>query len=158
MDRIAGVTGIAGADIERIAIEFANAKSAVCYGRTGVSMVEFGGLCHWLIQVLNIVTGNMDEEGGMMFPLAAIDSHGLSNSSWDRYRSRVSGRPEFSDEFPLCVLHEEITTPGQGQIRGLLAIAGNPVLSMADGHKTEEALQHLPFMVSVDFYLNETTR
>jgi len=158
MDRIVEVTGIAGADIERIAIEFANAESAVCYGRTGVSMVEFGGLCHWLIQVLNIVTGNMDEEGGMMFPLAAIDSHGLSNSSWDRYRSRVSGRPEFSDEFPLCVLHEEITTPGEGQIRGLLAIAGNPVLSMADGHKTEEALQHLPFMVSVDFYLNETTR
>ena len=84
--------------------------------------------------------------------------HDLSNSSWDRYRSRVSGRPEFSDELPLCVMPEEILTPGEGQIRGLIAIAGNPVLSMADGIKTEEALQHVPFMVSVDFYMNETTR
>ena len=158
MDRIAEVTGIARTDIERLAVEFASADRAVCYGRTGVSMVEFGGLCHWLIQVLNIVTGNMDEEGGMMFPRAAIDSHQMSNSSWDRYRSRVSRRPEFSDEFPLCVLHEEIMTPGEGQLRGLIAVAGNPVLSMADGLKTEEALQHLQFMVSVDFYLNETTR
>jgi anaerobic selenocysteine-containing dehydrogenase len=158
MDRIAEVTGIARTDIERIAVEFASAESAVCYGRTGVSMVEFGGLCHWLMQVINIITGNMDEEGGMMFPLAAIDSHGLSESTWDEHRSRVSGRPEFSRELPLCVMPEEILTPGEGQLRGLIAIAGNPVLSMADGTRTEEALQHLDFMVSVDPYLNETTR
>ena len=158
MDRIAVVTGIARADIERIAVEFASAESAVCYGRTGVSMVEFGGLCQWLMQVVNIVTGNMDEEGGMMFPLTAIDSLSLAGSSWDRYRSRVSARPEFSGEFPMAVLAEEILTPGDGQLRGLIAVAGNPVLSMADGHRTEEALQHLQFMVSVDPYLNETTR
>jgi anaerobic selenocysteine-containing dehydrogenase len=158
MDRIAEVTGIARADIERIAVEFANAEKAVCYGRTGVSMVEFGGLCHWLMQVVNIITGNMDEEGGMMFPLTAIDSLSLSTSSWDDYRSRVSGRPEFSGELPLAVMPEEILTPGEGQLRGLIAIAGNPVLSMADGQKTEEALQHLEFMVSVDYYVNETTR
>ncbi|MFP6663761.1 MAG: molybdopterin-dependent oxidoreductase [Deltaproteobacteria bacterium] len=158
MDRIAEVTGIARADIERIAVEFASAQGAVCYGRTGVSMVEFGGLCQWLMQVVNIITGNMDEQGGMMFPLTAIDSLSLSNSSWDRYRSRVSGRPEFSGELPMAVLPEEILTPGQGQLRGLIAIAGNPVLSMADGGRTEEALQHLPFMVSVDYYRNETTR
>jgi anaerobic selenocysteine-containing dehydrogenase len=158
MDRIAEVTGIARADIERIAVEFASAGSAVCYGRTGVSMVEFGGLCQWLMQVVNIVTGNMDEEGGMMFPLTAVDSHGLSDSSWDRYRSRVSGRPEFSGELPMAVMAEEILTPGEGRLRGLIAIAGNPVLSMADGQKTEEALGHLQFMVSVDYYLNETTR
>ncbi len=158
IDRISEVTGIARADIERIAVEFASAESAVCYGRTGVSMVEFGGLCHWLMQVVNIITGNMDEEGGMMFPLTAIDSLSLSHSSWDRYRSRVSGRPEFSGELPLAVMPEEIRTPGEGQLRGLIAVAGNPVLSMADGTRTEEALQHLQFMVSVDYYLNETTR
>jgi len=107
---------------------------------------------------VNVITGNMDEEGGMMFPLTAIDSLGMSNSTWDRHRSRVSGRPEFSDELPLAVMPEEILTPGEGQLRGLIAIAGNPVLSMADGTKTEEALAHLEFMVSVDYYLNETTR
>jgi anaerobic selenocysteine-containing dehydrogenase len=158
MDRISEVTGIARADIERIAVEFASAESAVCYGRTGVSMVEFGGLCQWLMQVVNIITGNMDEEGGMMFPLTAIDALSLSHSSWDRYRSRVSGRPEFSGELPMAVMPEEILTPGEGQLRGLIAIAGNPVLSMADGTRSEEALQHLQFMASVDYYLNETTR
>lgn len=158
MDRISEVTGIARADIERIAVEFASSESAVCYGRTGVSMVEFGGLCHWLMQVVNIITGNMDEEGGMMFPLTAIDSITLASTSWDRYRSRVSGRPEFSGELPMAVLAEEILTPGEGQLRGLIAIAGNPVLSMADSTRTEEALQQLQFMVSVDYYINETTR
>lgn len=158
LDRIAEVTGIVRADIERVAVEFANSDSAVCYGRTGVSMVEFGGLCQWLMQVVNIITGNMDEEGGMMFPLTAIDSLSLAGTSWDRYRSRVSGRPEFSGELPMAVMPEEILTPGEGQLRGLIAIAGNPVLSMADGTLTEEALQHLDFMVSVDPYINETTR
>jgi anaerobic selenocysteine-containing dehydrogenase len=158
LDHIAEVTGIARANIERIAEELATAKSAVCYGRTGVSMVEFGGLCQWLMQVVNVITGNLDEEGGMMFPRTAIDSLSLAESSWDRYRSRVSGRPEFSGELPMAVLAEEILTPGEGQLRGLVAIAGNPVLSMADGTRTEEALGRLQFMVSVDYYLNETTR
>ena len=158
MERIAEMTGIARTDIERIAVEFASADKAVCYGRTGVSMVEFGGLCQWLMQVLNVITGNMDEAGGMMFPLTAIDSLSLAHSSWDRYRSRVSGRPEFSGELPMVVLPEEILTPGKGQLRGLISVAGNMVLSMADGHKSEEALQHLQFMVAVDLYRNETTR
>jgi len=158
LDRIAEVTGIAREDIECIAVEFASADKAVCYGRTGMSMVEFGGLCQWLMQVLNIVTGNMDEEGGMMFPKTAVDSLSLAHTSWDRYRSRVSGRPEFSDELPMIVFGEEVLTPGEGQLRGLIGIAGNMVLSMADGHHTEKALQALDFYVAVDFYRNETTR
>ncbi len=155
---IAEVTGVPVDVIERLAVEFATAESAICYGRTGVSMVEFGGLCQWLMQVVNVITGNMDEPGGMMFPNTAIDSLSLSESSWDRYRSRVSGRPEFSSELPLCVLAEEITTPGEGQIRGLIAIGGNPALSMANGKGLEEAFDQLDFMVSIDPYLNETTR
>ncbi len=158
LDRIAEVTGIARADIERIAEEFATAKSAVCYGRTGVSMVQFAGLTQWLMYAVNIITGNMDEIGGMMFPKPALDSLDLTNSSWGTYHSRVSGRPEFSGEFPLAILAEEILTPGEGQLRGLVGTCGNMVLSMADGHKSEEALQALEFYVAVDPYLNETTR
>jgi anaerobic selenocysteine-containing dehydrogenase len=158
LDRIAEVTGIARADIERIAEEFATAKSAICYGRTGVSMVQFAGLTQWLMYVVNIITGNMDEKGGMMFPRPALDSLDLTNSSWGTYHSRVSGRPEFSGEFPLAILAEEILTPGEGQLRGLLGMAGNMVLSMADGHNSERALQALEFYVAVDPYLNETTR
>ncbi|MEP5568314.1 MAG: molybdopterin-dependent oxidoreductase [Halioglobus sp.] len=155
---ISRVTGIPATDIERIAVEFATAKTAVCYGRTGISMVDFAGVTQWLMQVLNVITGNMDEIGGMTFPKPAIDSLELSRSSWDRYRSRVSGRPEFSDEFPLIVLGEEILTPGEGQIKALLGFAGNMVLSMADGNNSEKALNALEFYVAVDLYRNETTR
>jgi anaerobic selenocysteine-containing dehydrogenase len=158
LNDIEKATGIPRTDIERIAVEFASAKSAVCYGRTGVSMVDFAGITQWLMQVLNTITGNMDEVGGMTFPLPAIDSLDMSRSSWDRYRSRVSGRPEFSDEFPLIVLGEEILTPGEGQIKALLGFGGNMVLSMADGNKSEEALNALEFFVAVDPYRNETTR
>jgi anaerobic selenocysteine-containing dehydrogenase len=107
---------------------------------------------------LNVITGNMDEVGGMTFPKPAIDSLKLSRSSWGRYHSRVSGRPEFSDEFPMVVLGEEILTPGVGQIRALLGFCGNMVLSMADGNNSEKALNELEFYVAVDLYRNETTR
>lgn len=158
MGRIAEVTTIPREDIERIAEEFATAKRPVCYGRTGISMVQFAGLTQWLMQALNVIVGSMDEIGGMMFPKPAIESLPLTNSSWDSYRSRVRGRPEFSGEFPLAILGEEIMTPGEGQIRGLLGLAGNMVLSMADGNHSEKALQALEFYVAVDPYLNETTR
>lgn len=121
-------------------------------------MVEFGGLCLWLIMVLNIITGNLDKPGGMMFPRNAIDSLPATSSSHDRYRSRIRQRPEFGGEFPMAILGDEILTPGEGQLRALIAVAGNMVLSMADGNHTEEALSNLDFMVSIDPYLNETTR
>ncbi len=158
LDRIAEVTSIARTDIERIAEEFATAKRPVCYGRTGISMVQFAGLTQWLMQTLNVIVGSMDEIGGMMFPKPAVESRPLTHSSWATYHSRVSGRPEFSGEFPMAVLGEEILTPGQDQIRGLIGLAGNMVLSMADGNNSEKALQAVDFYVAVDPYLNETTR
>jgi anaerobic selenocysteine-containing dehydrogenase len=161
LSEIAGATGIAVEDIERVAIELATAKSAICYGRTGLSMQEFGGLCNWLMMVINVITGNIDEPGGMTFPLPAIDALDTvdgARGSFDRYRSRVSGRPEFAGEFPVSVLAEEIMTPGDGQIRGLISVAGNGALSLPNGKLFEEALDQLEFMVSIDLYINETTR
>ena len=158
LNQIARATGISVETIERLAREFADADKAVCYGRTGVSMVEFGGLCLWLIMVLNIITGNLDKPGGMMFPRNAIDSLPATSSSYDRYRSRIRQRPEFGGEFPMAILGDEILTPGDGQLKALVALAGNMVLSMADGNHTERALSALDFMVSIDPYLNETTR
>jgi anaerobic selenocysteine-containing dehydrogenase len=161
LKEIAKVTGIGVDDIERIAVELASANSAICYGRTGLSMQEFGGLCNWLMMVINVITGNLDEPGGMTFALPAIDVlSGVKGAggSWDRYRSRVSGRPEFAGEFPVSVLAEEIMIPGEGQVRGLMTMAGNGALSMPNGKLFEEALDELEFMVSVDLYINETTR
>jgi anaerobic selenocysteine-containing dehydrogenase len=156
-------TGIAAATIRGLARAFAAAPSAVAYGRVGVSTQEFGGLCCWLVNVLNVVTGNLDRAGGAMFPRPAVDVVGLASrlgqqGHFDRRRSRVRGLPEFGGELPASTMAEEIDTPGEGQIRALVTIAGNPVLSTPGGAQLARALGRLEFMVSVDIYLNETTR
>lgn len=162
-ERVAPHTGLTPADIYTLARELSQAESAVVYGRIGTSTQRFGGLCNWLINALNILTGNLDRPGGAMFPLPAVDVVALTaltgnTGHYDRYRSRVSGRPEFGGEFPAATLAEEILTPGPGQIKALVTHAGNPVLSTPNGRQLDEALASLAFMVSIDIYLNETTR
>lgn len=152
-------TGIAGADIERIARDLAGAKAAICYGRLGVSVQAYGALSQWLIQLINIATGNLDKPGGSMFTLPAIDQvQNTSPGGFARHRSRVRDLPEFDRELPASALAEEITTPGDAQIRALFTGAGNPVLSTPNGRQLDAALQSLEFMVSLDPYCNETTR
>lgn len=153
-------TGIARADIARIAAQFRAAPRAVAYGRMGVSVQAFGTLCQWLIQLVNLVTGNLDREGGALPNEAAIPVTGAGTSAGHRGRwhSRVRGLPEFAGELPVAVLAEEIRTPGPGQVRALLTCAGNPVLSTPDGRALEAALASLDCMVSIDVYVNETTR
>ncbi len=161
LPQIAEITGIDATEIERIAVELASADSAICYGRTGLSMQTFGGLCNWLMMVINVITGNMDEPGGMMFALPAIDVlEGVEGAqgSYDTFRSRVQGRKEFAQELPVSILAEEIMTPGEGKIRGFIATAGNGALTMPNGKLFEEAMDQLDFMVAIDPYLNETTR
>ena len=158
-ERVASVTGIDAEAVHDLARAFATATSAVCYGRLGVSTQAFGGLCQWLVNVLNIVTGNLDRAGGAMFTRPAVDL--VANTGpghLGRYVSRVRGLPAYGGELPVAALAEEILTEGDGQIRALLTIAGNPVLSTPNGVRLERALEDLEFMVAVDFYLNETTR
>ena len=158
-DDVAPMTGIDSESIRDLARAFAAAPSAVCYGRLGVSTQAFGGLCQWLVNVLNIVTGNLDRAGGAMFNRPAVDL--VSNTGpahLGRYASRVRGLPAYGGELPVVALAEEILTEGDGQIRALLTIAGNPVLSTPNGVQLERALKGLEFMAAVDFYINETTR
>jgi len=152
--------GIEMASIRRLAAEFRAAPSAVCYGRMGVSTQPFGTLCQWLIQLVNLVTGNLDREGGALpnEPVIPVTGPGTSPGQRARWRSRVRGLPEFAGELPVSCLREEIETPGAGQVRALLTVAGNPVLSTPDGAALERALPALEFMVSIDLYVNETTR
>jgi len=162
-ERVASITGIDAGEIRTLAREFATAESAVCYGRIGVSTQEFGGVCQWLLNVLNIVTGNMDRPGGAMFSSPAFDPVTSPESlaprgSFGRRHTRVRNLPEFSGEFPVAALTEEILTEGTGQIKALVTLAGNPVLSTPNGRELDRALAGLDFMVSVDPYLNETTR
>ena len=133
---------------------------ALVYGRVGACTQEFGGLTLWLIYCLNAVTGHLDREGGMMFAEPAVDltrAYG-SRGHYGKFRSRVRGLPEFSNELPVAALAEEIVTPGKGQVRALVTFAGNPVLSTPNGVQLDTALAQLDFMVSIDLYLNETSR
>lgn len=154
-------TGISVEVIQTLITEFCAAKSAVCYGRMGVSTVKFGSISQWLINCFNIITGNLDSPGGAMFPTPAFDTlqgKGKGKQRFARWHSRVRGLPEFAGEIPSATLAEEILTPGKGQIRAMVTSCGNPVLSVPNGGKLDKAFESLDFMVSIDIYLNETTR
>lgn len=153
-------TGISADDTTRLAHDFATSHTAVCYGRMGLSTQLHGGLCQWLINGLNIVTGNFDRAGGAMFTTPAVSVVGRAGTLHNvgRWKTRVRERSEFDGQLPVAALAEEILTPGKGQIRGLFTVCGNPVLSTPNGRQVERALESLDLHVAVDIYLNETTR
>lgn len=161
-ERAARATGIEAGVIADLAMSFASSKAAVAYGRCGVCHGAQSGAASWLIEVLNVVTGNFDRPGGMMIPTPAIDlslvARLLGVGGAGRFRSRVRGLPEVGSMLPAATLADEIETPGKGQIRGLITLAGNPVLGLPNGERLSRALEGLDFMVSVDPYVNETTR
>ncbi len=156
-------TGLSAEAIRDLARQLAGTPRAALYGRIGTSTQAHGGVATWLIYVLNILTGKLDTVGGMMFTQPAIDMVALGGMSgqrghFGRRTSRVKGLPEFGGEFPSSTMADEILTPGNGQIRAFVTVAGNPLLSSPNGGRLEAAFGQLDFMVSVDYYLNETTR
>lgn len=158
------VTGVPAAVVGRLAREMRAAPTAVAYGRVGACTQEFGGLTMWLVNVLNTVTGNLDEPGGSMFATPAIDTlrkiggFGIGRGSYGRWRSRVRGLPEFGGELPASVMAEEILQEGEGQIRAMVTLAGNPILSTPNGGRLDAAFESLDFMLAIDFFINETSR
>ena len=162
-EAIEAATGIAAGDIRRIARELSDAPSGSVYDRVGVHQHTFGTVTSWACDLVNVLTGNLDRPGGRMFPLAAHaapdpPAPGGRGFAIGRFASRVKGYPEAYHQLPVATLAEEITTPGDGQVRALVTVAGNPVLSTPNGASLSRALETLDFMVAVDPYLNETTR
>jgi len=156
---VADACGIPADTTVRIARELAASPSAAVYGRIGTHTTRFGTMASWMVDVLNVLTGNLDRPGGAMFPLAAHERpRSRRQFTTGRWVSRVSGLPEVRGELPVAALAEEIMEPGDGRIRALVTIAGNPILSTPDSDRLDEALAGLDFMVSLDVYLNETTR
>ena len=160
VERAAAATGISGEAVRAIAAELRAAPSSVVYGRMGLSTQPFGTVCQWMIQLLNLATGNLDSPGGALPTLPAIPMTGPGTRPGGpgRFASRVSGRPAFGGELPVAAMAEEIETPGEGRIRAMLTIAGNPVSSTPNGRRVDRALAGLEFMASIDIYVNETTR
>ena len=162
-EAVAEHCGVTATQIRALARDIAAGPRTVLYGRIGTSTVRFGTITSWLVDVVNLITGNLDRPGGAMFASSPIGAaarparpgRGFSVGRW---HSRVSGAPEVASELPTALLPEEIETPGDGQVRALVTIAGNPVLSAPDGERLSAAMDSLEFMVSIDPYLNETTR
>ncbi len=152
-------TGISANKTYKLTLDYVLKEKAVLYGRMGMSTQEHGGLCHWLITVINILTGHFDKAGGAMFtdPAINIKRQKGFKAAHGRWHSRVRGLPEFEGELPVSAMAEEMLTPGQGQIKGLITFAGNPVLSTPNGKRLDIALGRLDFMMCMDIYLNATT-
>jgi anaerobic selenocysteine-containing dehydrogenase len=162
-ERVAPVTGIAADTTRRIAREHAAAESAACYGRIGTCTQEFGALSSWLVDAVNTLTGNLDRPGGVLFPRPATGPaedrpRRRDTIPYGRFRSSVRDLPEAFGELPVAAFSEEIDEAGEDRIRAVVTVAGNPVLSTPNGERLERAMASLDFMVSVDIYLNETTR
>ncbi len=164
-ERVTAATGVPADTIVRIAREMCAAPTCAVYGRIGVNTVEFGSTNAWLVNALSIITGNFDKRGGDMFTTPAAGGASTRGTAGKgkgfqtgRGHSRVSNKPEVLGEYPVAVLAEEILTPGENQIRAAITVAGNPVLSTPHSEQLDRALADLEFMVSIDIYLNETTR
>jgi len=165
-ERVASVTGISAERIRELARQLAGTEKAVVYGRIGLCNQEFGSLASWLVDVVNILTGHLDTPGGAMFPRPAAwtvtsqPQPGLEGGlpEFGRWHSRVRGAKEVLGQVPVSCLVEEIATPGEGQIKALITVAGNPVLSTPGGNRLDEVLPQLDAMIAVDLWLNETTR
>jgi anaerobic selenocysteine-containing dehydrogenase len=162
---VAPICRVAPETIRTLARELATADRAAVYGRIGTCTQEYGTITSWLVDVLNVLTGNLDRVGGALFPKAAAGARNTTGVPGKgrgmrvgEKKSRVRGAPQVAGELPIAVLAEEITTPGEGQVRALITIAGNPALSAPESERLDAALDTLEFMVSVDGYLNETTR
>jgi len=159
-ERVAPWTGVDAATIRRMARELATAEAGCVYGRIGNHTVAFGTLTAWATDVLNVLTGNLDRPGGVMFASPLHERTQRSRRAFQpgRWRSRVRNLPEVFGELPAATMADEILTEGEGQVRALVTVAGNPVLTTPDAARLDEALGRLEFMVSVDYYLNETSR
>ncbi|ATD70527.1 MULTISPECIES: molybdopterin-dependent oxidoreductase [Gordonia] len=162
-ERVAPYCDVPAEDIRGLARAIAASSSAAVYGRLGTTAVEFGTLGSWLIDVVNVLTGNLDRPGGVLFPMAPTapaprPAHPGRGFRTGRWRSRVSGHPEVAGELPAVAMAEEFETPGEGRLRALVTVAGNPVLSAPDGGRLATALDAADVVVCVDPYLNETTR
>jgi anaerobic selenocysteine-containing dehydrogenase len=161
LERAEAASGVPADVIGRVTRELAASGAGAVYGRVGVSTQSFGAVCQWAVQCLNLATGNLDRPGGTMLTRPAVDSVGrglVGRGHHGAWRSRVRDLPEFAGELPVATLADEILTPGEGQVRALLTVAGNPVLSTPDGKRLADAASGLDFMAAVDIYVNETTR
>ena len=161
-ENTAAITGVSAAQLRALAEDFANARAPVVYGRIGLCTQEFGTIASWLVDVINLLNGRLDEPGGAMFPQAATElppppTPVVNELGRDRFKTRVRNFPEYMGMMPASFMAEELAYDGDDKARALITVAGNPVLSVPNGEAIREAAEKLELIVALDFYINETT-
>jgi anaerobic selenocysteine-containing dehydrogenase len=161
-ENTAAVTGVDATVLRDLVRLYCATERAALYGRIGLCSQRFGTLAHWLVCAISLLTGKLDQRGGMMFPRPATGASGPGlggdpEPPYARWHSRVRGFPETCGELPASLMAEEITAPGKDKVRGVITLCGNPVLSVPNGKRIRDALQGVDFMVALDIYINETT-
>lgn len=161
-ERTAAITGVSAQQLLQLIDDFANADAPVLYGRIGLCTQAFGTLASWLVDIVNLLQGRLDSAGGAMFPLAATQLPAAPDAQAqplgrDRFRTRVRDFPEYMNMMPASLMGEELEYDGEDRARALITVAGNPVLTVPDGERVREACKKLDLIISLDFYINETT-
>lgn len=158
-------TGVDPDIVRGLARDLAATPRAAVYGRLGTCVGRYGTLTSYLIDVVNLVAGNLDKPGGSVISglgmpaqrLVNIGMGALLRRTYRRRRSRIGGFRAIIGSEPAALMAKEMTTPGPRQIRAMFISAGNPVLSVPNGDELETALDGLDLSVALDFYLTETT-
>ena len=160
-EAVAAITGVTAARLRQLVDDFCNASAPVLYGRIGLCTQQFGTLASWLVDVVNILTGRLDARGGAMFPRPATAHNDPASAppelGYNRWQSKARGFPEYMSMLPASLMAEEMELQGEHQVRALITVAGNPVLSVPNGKRIHAAMANLDFVVAFDFYINETT-
>lgn len=160
-EAVADITGVSASQLRQLVADFCQADAPVLYGRIGLCTQQFGTLASWLVDVVNILTGRLDAKGGAMFPRPATAHNdpaaAPSELGYNRWQSKARGFPEYMSMLPASLMAEEMELEGEHQVRAMITVAGNPVLSVPNGKRVHAALKKLDFMVAFDFYINETT-
>jgi anaerobic selenocysteine-containing dehydrogenase len=159
---VAQRTGVSAASLRQLIDDFAAAKRPVLYGRIGLCTQSYGTLASWLVDVINLLQGRLDEEGGAMFARPATgqnESRGQPEPlQHGRWHSRARGFPEYMSMLPASCMGEEMECAGEDAVHALITVAGNPVLSVPNGKRIDAAMEGVDFKVALDIYINETTR
>jgi anaerobic selenocysteine-containing dehydrogenase len=152
---VAPVVGIPAAKIAAMADEFASAPSACAHMSTGVNMGRQGALAYWLVQMLVLVTGNLDRRGGTYLPARALPVRPFEPPATDFVESRWGSYRPSGTQLPGALLADMIEDTDE-PVRALIVLAGNPLLTMTGADRLEGALGSLDLLVSLDIYRNAT--
>lgn len=152
-------TGLAEGDIRGLATRIAGARRCALHMSVGVNQGGFGTLSYVLLHALSWATGNFDARGGaLVHPLAGALGKLFGSGVDPGHRSRIGDFEAVLGTLPGGILADEITEPGDGQIRAMIVIAGDPLRSIPGADRLERAFAQLETVIAIDMFRNQSGR